>query len=83
MWENPPQVVCVDQRENTGQFFVCPMHPDVRQPGPGKCSKCGMDLLPQGTRFALLRHIMSSPLHIVIMGVIMLAVMAALMMMLK
>jgi Heavy metal binding domain len=32
------------------------MHSDVRQPNPGKCSKCGMDLLPEGTRFALLRH---------------------------
>jgi len=37
------------------------MHSDVRQPGPGKCSKCGMDLLPEGTRFALVRHMMSSP----------------------
>jgi len=27
-----------------------------------------MALLPEGTRFALLRHMMSSPLHIVVMA---------------
>jgi NADH:ubiquinone oxidoreductase subunit 6 (subunit J) len=26
--------------------YTCPMHPDVRQPEPGKCPKCGMDLVP-------------------------------------
>jgi hypothetical protein len=39
-----------------------------------------MDLLPEGTRFALLRHMMSRPLHVVIMAVVMLLVMAVLMM---
>jgi hypothetical protein len=39
-----------------------------------------MDLLPEGTRFALLRHMMSSPLHVAIMAVVMLLVMTVLMM---
>jgi hypothetical protein len=26
--------------------FWCPMHPDVRSAGPGKCPVCGMDLVP-------------------------------------
>jgi uncharacterized membrane protein YraQ (UPF0718 family) len=26
--------------------YVCPMHPEVRQDGPGRCPKCGMDLVP-------------------------------------
>ncbi|HWZ89592.1 MAG TPA: heavy metal-binding domain-containing protein, partial [Polyangiaceae bacterium] len=26
--------------------YTCPMHPSVRQPGPGKCPICGMDLVP-------------------------------------
>ena len=26
---------------------VCPMHPEVRQPGPGRCPKCGMHLVPE------------------------------------
>ena len=30
----------------SGQNFTCPMHPEVIKPGPGKCPKCGMDLVP-------------------------------------
>jgi membrane fusion protein, copper/silver efflux system len=26
--------------------FTCPMHPSVKQAGPGKCPICGMDLVP-------------------------------------
>ena len=26
--------------------YVCPMHPDVKQKSPGKCQKCGMELVP-------------------------------------
>lgn len=54
-----------------GQAYLCPMHPGVRQPNPGKCPKCGMDLLPEGTRFAMLRHMSKSPMMIVVMAVIM------------
>lgn len=28
-------------------YWTCVMHPSVRQPGPGKCPVCGMDLVPQ------------------------------------
>jgi P-type Cu+ transporter len=28
----------------TAGGFTCPMHPEVRQPGPGNCPKCGMAL---------------------------------------
>ena len=28
--------------------YTCPMHPEVRQKGPGKCPKCGMFLEPVG-----------------------------------
>jgi P-type Cu+ transporter len=27
--------------------FTCPMHPEVRQQGPGACAKCGMALEPE------------------------------------
>jgi Cu+-exporting ATPase len=30
-----------------GQIFTCPMHPEVRQIGPGFCPKCGMALEPE------------------------------------
>ena len=43
---------------------------------PGTCSKCGMALVPEGTRFALLHHVLGNPLHLVIMAVLMVAVMA-------
>ena len=62
-------------------IYVCPMHRDVRRPGPGKCPTCGMALLPEGTRFALLRHMASNPLHILVMLAGMAALMAAAMMM--
>jgi hypothetical protein len=58
------------------QIYTCPMHSDVRQNGPGKCPHCGMALLPEGTKFGLLRHMFSSPLHIGIMIALMLAIMA-------
>ncbi|MFM1897086.1 MAG: hypothetical protein RLZZ385_2160 [Pseudomonadota bacterium] len=28
-------------------WYTCPMHPDVRQRGPGTCPKCGMALEPE------------------------------------
>ena len=28
-------------------IYVCPMHPEVRQNGPGDCPKCGMHLVPE------------------------------------
>ncbi len=27
--------------------YTCPMHPEIRQPGPGTCPKCGMALEPE------------------------------------
>ena len=73
----------MDQRPDTGQIYVCPMHTDVRQPSPGKGSKCGMALQLEGTRFGMLRHMVSSPLHLAIMVAAMIAVMAAAMMLLR
>src|SRR5260370_2963589 len=29
-----------------GTIYTCPMHPEVRQIGPGHCPKCGMTLEP-------------------------------------
>lgn len=67
---------------NTGPqaTYLCPMHADVRQPGPGKCPRCGMDLLPEGTRFGMLRHMAKSPVMFAVMAVTMLVVMALIMM---
>ena len=64
-------------------IYTCPMHRAVRQPTRGVCPVCGMALLPEGTRFAIVRHMLSSPMHIAVMAVVMVAIMAALMMMLR
>ncbi|WP_414655913.1 heavy metal translocating P-type ATPase [Frateuria sp.] len=31
---------------DAGDIYTCPMHPEVRQVGPGDCPKCGMALEP-------------------------------------
>ena len=31
----------------SGTSYTCPMHPEVRQEGPGSCPKCGMALEPE------------------------------------
>ena len=63
-----------------GQVYICPMHKDVRQAGPGKCPKCGMALLPEGARFGMVRHMFSNPLPLMVMGAIMVVLMIAAMM---
>jgi len=60
--------------------YLCPMHGEVRQADPGRCRRCGMVLVREGTRFALLRHMISSPRHLAAMILLMLALMAAAMM---
>jgi len=40
-----------------------------------------MDLLPEGTRFGMLQHLIKSPLMVIIMVAVMVAIMAAIMMM--
>ncbi|MHB8910565.1 MAG: heavy metal translocating P-type ATPase [Syntrophales bacterium] len=39
--ESPPEVGPAQAR-----IYTCPMHPEVRQEGPGACPKCGMVLEP-------------------------------------
>ena len=73
----------MNEGKSGGQIYVCPMHSDIGQASPGKCPKCGMGLLPAGTRFAMLRHMISNPLHLVVMAAVMLALMAVAMMMMR
>ena len=57
--------------------YICPMHSKVRQAQPGKCPDCGMDLVPEGTRFGMLQHVAKNPLMLAVMVVIMIAIMTA------
>jgi len=43
MMGNPPPEDGAADQEHT-----CPMHPEVRQRGPGRCPECGMNLVPMG-----------------------------------
>jgi len=63
--------------EISARAYYCPMHPDVSEAGPGKCPRCRMELVPEGARFGLLRHMLGKPLHLVVMLAAMLALMAA------
>ncbi|MCG2810236.1 MAG: efflux RND transporter periplasmic adaptor subunit [Candidatus Aminicenantes bacterium] len=35
-----------EQATNKVQIWTCSMHPQIKQPNPGKCPICGMDLIP-------------------------------------
>jgi len=63
--------------------YTCPMQSDVHEAAPGKCPRSGMALVPEGARFALLRHMLGSPLHLVVMLAVMAALMAAAMMIMR
>lgn len=41
--------------------FYCPMHADVHSADGGKCPHCKMDLIPEGTRFGIMRHMLGDP----------------------
>ncbi len=36
-----------EDRRALAKSFHCPMHPETRQAGPGRCPKCGMDLVEE------------------------------------
>jgi Cu+-exporting ATPase len=38
------------QETKKGTLYTCPMHPEVQQPEPGSCLKCGMGLELMGAR---------------------------------
>src|SRR3954447_5097229 len=41
-----PRQESVGSGQTGAAEYTCPMHPDVRQKGPGSCPKCGMALEP-------------------------------------
>jgi Heavy metal binding domain len=42
----------MNHKREGDQIYLCPMHRNVRQPSARTCPKCGMDLVPEGARFA-------------------------------
>ena len=47
----------------TGTEYTCPMHPEVRQVGPGSCPKCGMALEPAAPVLAVSKKEWICPMH--------------------
>ena len=43
----PPSAPVAAQGVADTRIYTCPMHPEVRQNGPGTCPKCGMTLEPE------------------------------------
>ena len=43
----PPSTTATDAAGAPGAIYTCPMHPQVRQQGPGTCPICGMALEPE------------------------------------
>jgi len=46
-----------------GTLYTCPMHPEVRQDGPGDCPKCGMALEPEVAPIAASTTEYVCPMH--------------------
>ena len=72
-----------NQIQNAGKVYLCPCHPEVRQPDSGNCPKCRMHLVPEGTRFGMLRSMVKSPLQLFIMGAVMVAVIVGIKIMMR
>lgn len=45
--EHTPQAVKTEIPVGAEVMYICPMHPQVRQPKPGNCPICGMTLEPE------------------------------------
>jgi Cu+-exporting ATPase len=43
----PKPAEAVARPASPGAIYTCPMHPEIRQPGPGSCPICGMALEPE------------------------------------
>ncbi|HET9530541.1 MAG TPA: heavy metal translocating P-type ATPase [Blastocatellia bacterium] len=46
-----------------GEEYTCPMHPEVRQNGPGSCPKCGMALEPVTIKATATKTEYTCPMH--------------------
>ena len=44
-------------------IYTCPMHPEIQQPGPGNCPKCGMALEPLGVPAVVTKTQYTCPMH--------------------
>ena len=52
-----------EAKTGTQGEYTCPMHPEVRQTGPGSCPKCGMALEPAAAPAPAKRSEYTCPMH--------------------
>src|SRR5687767_383053 len=45
-WLKPPDQSATAATADSGVVYTCAMHPQIRQPTPGRCPICGMALVP-------------------------------------
>ncbi len=58
------EIACADGTCDIGAtIYTCPMHPEVRQAGPGTCPKCGMALEPLFEPMAQAKVEYTCPMH--------------------
>ena len=58
-----PAPAPVNDAESRHAEYTCPMDPEVRQPGPGTCPKCGMALEPVAVALPQTRTQYTCPMH--------------------
>jgi Cu+-exporting ATPase len=66
--ENPekylaPKSEAENPKHRDPREYTCPMHPEVRQKGPGNCPKCGMELEPETYESGPTRTEYTCPMH--------------------
>lgn len=59
----PIKVETATASTTTTTTYTCPMHPEVRQQGPGICPQCGMALEPAGMPVAAAKTEYTCPMH--------------------
>jgi len=57
----PTKAVKVTQASEGPSMWTCSMHPQIRQPNPGDCPICGMDLIPVARTSGGMRTLTISP----------------------
>ncbi|GAB6273052.1 MAG: heavy metal translocating P-type ATPase [Smithella sp.] len=57
--ESPPSL----ETHGNLVIYTCPMHPEIKQQGPGNCPKCGMSLEPEALMPAVGKIEYTCPMH--------------------
>ena len=60
---HPPALHVTAPPMHQAVAYTCPMHPEVRQAGPGTCPQCGMALEPATLAAPKARTVYTCPMH--------------------